>query len=146
MGYNLPGWRNLFYGKHDKRRFKNLLFLFLLFSPFHILLAQNNVVKGRVTSGDTALANITVQVKGTTNSTQTNNSGNYTISAPSNGTLVFTAIGYSRQEESINNRATINVQLQSTAAQLEQVVVVGYGTQRRKDVTGRCKFCNSRTN
>jgi len=121
---------------NNKRLIKNLFFLLFVFLPFHHLLAQNKVITGKVSSGDTALANITVQVKGTSTSTQTNNSGNYTISAPANGTLVFTAVGFGTQETGVNNRSSIDVNLQSTTAQLEQVVVVGYGTQRRKDVTG----------
>src|SRR6476620_770649 len=60
----------------------------------------------------------------------------YSISAPGNGSLVFSSIGFATQSVPINNRTTIAIKLVNTEQQLEQVVVVGYGTQRRKDVTG----------
>lgn len=136
MGYHLPnGKKILSKGGNDKNPIKRLLFLFTFFLPFQLLLAQN-VINGRVTSGDSALANITVQVKGTQQSTQTNNNGEFSISASPNATLIFTAVGFASQEIKVNNQTSLNINLQSTTTQLEQVVVVGYGTQRRKDVTG----------
>jgi len=131
--------------RDDKKHFKNLLFLFVLFFPFHALIAQNSVIKGRVSSGDTALSNITVQVKGTSNSTQTDPNGNFTISASPNATLVFTAVGYTRQEVSINRQTSLEVRLVPSSAQLEQVVVVGYGTQRRRDITGSISSVSAAT-
>lgn len=113
---------------------KLLLFLFLSVSCFTVF-AQTNVT-GKVASGDTALSGVTVQVKGTRTATQTDANGNFSVSAPSNGTLVFTIIGYAAQEVAINNRTNIDVQLQSTNQQLTDVVVVGYSTQRRATVTG----------
>lgn len=134
--------RNSSFWKHCKKQnglkpwflkaFLPLLFLGL----FEISLAQNSVIRGHVTSGDSVLANTTVQVKGTSTTTQTDNSGNFVISAPSNSTLVFTAIGFGSREIKVNNQTNLAVALQATTQQLEQVVVVGYGTQRRKDVTG----------
>lgn len=93
-------------------------------------------VKGRVAAGDTALAGVTVAVKGTSNATQTDANGQFTISAPDNGTLVFSIVGYASQEVSIKGRSTINVGMESLSQQLADVVVVGYGTQRKVTVTG----------
>ncbi|MCZ4245618.1 SusC/RagA family TonB-linked outer membrane protein [Pedobacter punctiformis] len=104
----------------------------------NVAFAQNITVKGRVTDGGdkTTIPSVSVLVKGTQNGTQTDANGAFSISAPANATLVFTYLGYTTQEIAVNNQATINVVLQSSAQQLEQVVVVGYGTQRKIDVTG----------
>lgn len=113
-----------------------LTFFCLVF--INIANAQNITVKGVISdSGDkTTLPSVSVNVKGTTTAIQTDVKGNYAISVPANGTLVFTYIGYTTQEVPVNNRTTLNVELVSASQQLEQVVVVGYGTQRKIDVTG----------
>jgi TonB-linked SusC/RagA family outer membrane protein len=109
------------------------VFLFSLFSSF--IFAQRTVT-GQVTSGDTALAGVTVQVKGTQATTQTDADGKFSISASPNATLVFTFVGYGSIEEKLGNRTFLPVQLQSALQQLGEVVVVGYGTQRKRDITG----------
>ncbi|MBD0353206.1 MAG: carboxypeptidase-like regulatory domain-containing protein [Flavisolibacter sp.] len=117
--------------------FKSLRFLCLIvFSLFSSVLFAQQTVTGRVMSGDTAVVGATVQVKGTSTATQTDTGGNFTISAPANATLVISYVGYNSQEVKVGNRSTINVQLQSSAQQLGEVVVVGYGTQRRVNLTG----------
>lgn len=80
---------------------------------------------------------VNVVVKGTTRGTTTDASGNYTIPVESGSeTLVFSFIGYALQEVSINNRSVVDVSLVPEARTLEEVVVIGYGEQERKDVTG----------
>jgi TonB-linked SusC/RagA family outer membrane protein len=113
-----------------------LTFLCVLF--FHAAFAQNITVTGVVTdAGDkTTIPSVSIIVKGTTVGTQSDANGRYSISVPANGTLTFTYIGYTAQDVPVNNRASINVVLASNSRQLEQVVVVGYGTQRKIDVTG----------
>ncbi len=112
-------------------------FLFIaMLACCQIAFAQAGNVRGRVMSGDTALPNVTVQVKGLSTATQTDNNGNFSIQASPTATLVVTAIGYSSLEVKVNNRQTLTVQLETSVRQLDQVVVVGYGTQKRKDVTG----------
>lgn len=96
-------------------------------------------------SGDIALANVTVQVKGTNTATQTDNEGNFSIVAPPNATLVISAIGYATQEVAVNNRTSVNVTLANNTTQLDQVVVVGYGTQRRATVTGAIANVSGKT-
>ncbi len=102
-------------------------------------------VHGRITSGDTALQNVTVAVKGTKTATQTDLNGNFTIQATPNATLVITAIGYTSQEVKVNNRTNLSILLESSAKQLDQVVVVGYGTQKKKDLTGAVSSINAET-
>jgi TonB-linked SusC/RagA family outer membrane protein len=129
-GFSLPD-------AEKKNYFRNLKWVLSLISisVSSVLFAQTTV-SGRVAVGDTALEGVTVQVKGTANITTSNNSGRFSITAPSNGTLVFTFIGYTAQEVPINGRNTLNVQLQSINQQMTDVVVVGYSTQRRRAVTG----------
>ncbi|MET4143028.1 TonB-dependent receptor [Pedobacter sp. UYP1] len=117
-------------------KFSVLTFLCLLF--INAASAQNITVKGTITDGQdkTTIPAVSVVVKGTTLGTQTDANGKYAISVPANGTLVFTYIGYNTQEVPVNNQTTINASLASSSQQLDQVVVVGYGTQRKVDVTG----------
>lgn len=104
----------------------------------NVAFAQNITVKGKVIDGGdkTPLPGVSILIKGTQNGTQTDVNGNYSISVPANATLVFNFVGYTAQEQAVNNQTTINVSLASSTQQLEQVVVVGYGTQRKIDVTG----------
>lgn len=100
---------------------------------------QNNVtVKGTVKdqSGE-PLSGVSVVVKGTTTGTISNIDGAYTINVSgSNPTLVFSFIGFLPQEVAVNERANIDITLVEDAKALEEVVVVGYGTMRKSDVTG----------
>lgn len=100
--------------------------------------AQDRTVTGKVTAAEdgSALPGVNVVVKGTTNGTTTTAEGTYSISAPANATLVFSFIGLVTQEVPVNNRSTLNVQMASDVKQLSEVVVIGYGTQERKNLTG----------
>ncbi|MEO6317076.1 MAG: TonB-dependent receptor [Chitinophagaceae bacterium] len=116
---------------------KNAFVVLVLLCTSSLLMAQTEgTVRGKVVSGDTALEAVTVRVKGLTTATATDKEGNFSIAAGPGATLVFSSIGYADLEVKVNNRQTISVQLESAAKQLDQVVVVGYGTQKRKDVTG----------
>ncbi|WP_243745654.1 SusC/RagA family TonB-linked outer membrane protein [Segetibacter sp. 3557_3] len=95
------------------------------------------IIKGKVTSGTgESLAGVSVEVKGTTVGASTDVNGNFTVTADESATLVFSYVGYGSQEVLVNNRSTINVTMSTSSGQLEQVVVVGYGTQRKRDLTG----------
>jgi TonB-linked SusC/RagA family outer membrane protein len=117
--------------------------LCMLFLP-QLLFAQETV-RGRVSAGDTALSNVTVQVKGSNTATQTDNSGNFTIAASPNATLVLSAVGYALQEVRVNNRSDLTITMAATRGQLEEVVVIGYGTQRRALVTGAVASVSGKT-
>src|SRR5699024_7020102 len=106
-----------------------------------IAYAQNRQVTGQVTasSDGTALAGVSVAVQGTSTATQTDDAGNYTIEAPADGVLVFTYIGYLRETAEVGSSTVINVQMNEDAADLEEVVVVGYGTTTRESFTGSAK-------
>src|ERR1700753_1689641 len=121
-----------------KRIFTYSGLVLLCFLFIQSAFAQTATVKGKVTdaSNGETLIGVSVIVKGTTNGTQTDVNGSYSLNAPSNATLVFSYIGYSTQEVPVNGQTTINVKLNISANQLQSVVVVGYGTQRKVDVTG----------
>jgi TonB-dependent starch-binding outer membrane protein SusC len=100
---------------------------------------QQVTVRGAVTDATTgdALPGVNIVVKGTTVGTMSDVSGNYSLPVPNaNATLVFSFIGYVTQEIILSGQTTLNVVLRSDVAQLNEVVVVGYGTQMKKDLTG----------
>jgi TonB-linked SusC/RagA family outer membrane protein len=109
-------------------------FLLLLLSD--VAYAQNVTVKGKVTDGTLPIPGVGVKVKGTSTATVTNPDGDYTISAPANSILVFSSIGFSPREVEVKNQTLLNIAMTASSQDLEQVVVVGYGTQKRRDVTG----------
>lgn len=95
-------------------------------------------ISGKITAledGD-VLVGATVTEKGTTNGTTSDASGNFRINVAPNATLVVSFIGYAPQELAVGNRSQLNVALKTDQQQLQDVVVVGYGTQRKKDLTG----------
>lgn len=96
-------------------------------------------VTGRVTDQQTGdvLPGASVVVKGSSTGTATNAEGRYTINAPDeNATLVFSFIGYESVEMKLGNKTTLDVTLMQAAKQLNELVVVGYGTQQKRDVLG----------
>ncbi|OYX83558.1 MAG: SusC/RagA family protein [Flavobacteriales bacterium 32-34-25] len=117
---------------------KRTIFLFLLLTTCSLVFAQDNVtVNGMVSDGQNMpMPGATVLEKGTKNSTVTSIDGFYQIKVKANATLVFSFIGTKTTEEKLNGRTTINTKLTDEANSLNEVVVVGYGTQKRKDLTG----------
>ena len=94
-------------------------------------------ISGTVTDDTGApLPGANVVEKGTTNGTQTDFDGNFTITANTNSVLVFSYIGFSTQEISVDGQTNINVSLQEDTSRLDEVVVLGYATQTRGDLTG----------
>jgi len=113
--------------------------IFLLFialaAPWAI--SAQHTVSGVVTSGDELLIGVNIQVKGTTNGTVTDVDGSYELaSVKPQDTLVFSYTGYSTQMVAIGGRTRLDVNLEVMAEVLQQVVVIGYGVQRRSDLTG----------
>jgi len=100
-------------------------------------LVKAQTVTGTVSDSNGPLPGASVVVKGTTNGTQTDFDGNYTLNAvESDATLVFSYIGYKTQEIPVNGQTTIDVILQEDASQLDEVVVVGYGTTTKRSTVG----------
>ncbi len=110
------------------------LLVFGAFICFGFLQAQE--VTGTISDANGPLPGASVVVKGTTNGTQTDFDGNYTINADSDATLVISYVGFKTKEVAVNGQTTINLTLEEDAQALEEVVVIGYGTTTVKDATG----------
>ncbi|MGC4234171.1 MAG: TonB-dependent receptor [Niabella sp.] len=104
----------------------------------YALSTKDVVVRGNVTSeAGIALPNVSVQVKGTAIGTTTDSTGSFSLTVPdANAVLVFSSIGFAVLEYPLNGETEINVVLKGTQQLMDQVVVIGYGTQRRQAVTG----------
>ncbi|PVH25758.1 SusC/RagA family TonB-linked outer membrane protein [Sphingobacterium corticibacter] len=120
-----------------------LVILLASLSPYRASIAQaqspNKQISGIVTSEvGTPVEGVTVRVKGSDRATSTNVEGRYSLELPATGgnTLTFTSTGYAVQEIPIENRTTINVTLSTDVHGMDEVVVVGYGSMRKKDLTG----------
>lgn len=100
--------------------------------------AQDRPIRGRVVDekGE-GMIGVTVGIKGTPTIAKTDNDGNFQITAPTTGgTLVFTAIGYETREIAIGTSSTVNATMKESLTAMDEVVVVGYGTQRKESLTG----------
>ena len=95
------------------------------------------IVKGQVKDDKgQALAGVTVSIKGSNVATTTDVNGNYLISVNDDATLVFSYVGFSSIEEKVMGRTSINILLKPLERSMDEIVVVGYGTQRKRDLTG----------
>jgi len=122
----------------SRRRISTLLVLMALGIP-SIGWAQQRNVRGKVLdSNNKPIAGVTISVQNADSriETTTNADGSYSISVPEGKKLLFKSLGFSAKEEVTDGKSTINVVLQSDDMQLETVVVVGYGTQRKQSLTG----------
>jgi len=114
-----------------------LLLFFSVFFVFTALAQRTITVRGRIMDEKAQpVVGASVVVKGTTTGTSTNANGEYQIAAPANGTLEVSSVGYPTKEIEVGNQATHNISLTSSSTDLEQVVVIGYGTQKKEAVTG----------
>lgn len=104
----------------------------------HEVSQQSRIISGKVTdSAGAPLPGVTVVVKGTTQGTITNADGNYTITeVPANGTLVFSFVGMRMQEVPVTGKTSIDVVMAEDAIGIEEVVAIGYGTQKKATTTG----------
>src|SRR5690554_249236 len=129
---------------HKKTLFMHGLFAFLLFLSIQ-LSAQNVQITGQIVDeNNEPIPGVSILLKGTTTGVAADIDGQYSLSAPSSGTLVFSFIGYVTQEIPIGNKTVINVTLTSDLSDLEEVVVVGYGTVRKSQLTGAISSVGSR--
>ncbi len=123
--------------RHPGMYMAMLALLGLLTGP--AALAQGRVVTGRVTAQEdgSALPGVSVVVKGTTTGSATDGTGNYSVTVPGNETvLVYSFIGYVSQEVIVGSRSAVDVVMAPDVTALAEVVVVGYGTQKKEDLTG----------
>ncbi|MDP4264801.1 MAG: TonB-dependent receptor [Bacteroidota bacterium] len=105
----------------------------------HLAYSQNKVITGKVTDSKdgSAVAGVNIVPKGGTGGTQSGPDGTYSISvAPSVTVLVFSSVGFTTQEVSLAGRTLLNISLTTSISSLNEVVVIGYGTRMKKDLTG----------
>lgn len=119
-------------------------FVAILLSFTQISYAQNRVTGTITDPAGKGVAGATVTVRGTSNATQTDENGAFSITAPGNATLVVTAVGFGALEIPVQNRSSVTGQLSTQEAAMNEVVVIGYGTARRKDLTGSVATVNER--
>jgi TonB-dependent starch-binding outer membrane protein SusC len=124
---------------------KKLFLVFALFLGLQVSQAQQSKVQGVVSDAQgKPIAGASITLKGQKAGVVSENNGAYTISLSNlTGTLVFSSIGFSDKEVSINGKTTIDVVLAAKDDNLNEVVVVGYGTQRKKDITGSVGTVNA---
>lgn len=116
-----------------------LAFLLVFFAGLHLQTASGQIsIKGKVSDeNNSGLLGTSIAIKGTNSGTISDENGNYSLVAQDTGAvIVFTFVGYITQEIPVGNQTVINVQMAPEYLSLEQVVVTGYGTQRKKDITG----------
>ncbi len=100
-------------------------------------MVQETKVSGKVTGADgQGIPAVTVRIKGSGVATTTGADGSYNISAPDGATLVFSSVGYITQEATVGGRSQINITLQISSKDINEVVVIGYGTANKRDLTG----------
>ncbi|MEP2510288.1 MAG: SusC/RagA family TonB-linked outer membrane protein, partial [Reichenbachiella sp.] len=118
-----------------------LLILIQIASPVQ---AQSSVVKGRITSSDEGegLPGVSILEKGTTNGSVTDLDGNYSLSVSSGATLVISYIGYLTQEVAVGSQSEISLALEPDIETLEEIVVIGYGTQKKASLSSAVASVN----
>ncbi|MEO9005255.1 MAG: TonB-dependent receptor [Ginsengibacter sp.] len=121
------------------RKITILLFFYFL-SSFSI---AQQTINGNVTHDNVPLSGVSVKIKGTLRGTTTGIDGNFSIKADRRETLVFSSVGYEEQEIEITNGSDLHVQMISTASTLGEVVVVGFGTQKKMNLTGSVSTVSS---
>jgi len=121
-----------------KIELKKLFLLVVLTGTIGVLSAQAQTVSGTVTDAEdgSSIPGVNVLVKGTSSGTVTGLDGGYTINASSDDVLVFSFVGYTSEEVQVGNQSTINVGLTPDVQSLQEIVVVGYGTQTKREITG----------
>lgn len=120
-----------------KKLLLKLLFCQLLVLMSFTAFAQKTTVTGKVTDEKgNPFPGVTIAVKGTSTGTNSDINGNYSLTVKSTDVLVFSSVGYVAQQVVVKGNPVINIKLLTADQQLNEVVVIGYGTQKRKDVTG----------
>lgn len=125
---------------------KTVMGILVLLLATASLYAQTIKVSGTVTDDKgEGIPGVSIQVKGTKTAAQTNSEGKYSIAVPDAASvLVFTYIGFDSREETVGTRRSINPKLTPSLSDLDEVIVVGYGTQKKRDVTGAISSITSK--
>ncbi len=122
-----------------------VLFMFSFLLTVSALNAQNNInVRGKITDeNNQPVSRASVTVKGSPGGVTADDNGEFTISAPSNGVLVISAVNFGTHEVDVKNKTELNIKLNALQKTETEVIVVGYGTQRKRDITGAITKVNA---
>jgi TonB-linked SusC/RagA family outer membrane protein len=128
--------RNLLLNSFNNLKKASLVFLLVIFTCYSSF-AQTRQITGTITSSDgNTVPGASVRIKGTTTGTTSDVNGRFKLSVSDNTVLVFSFVGYDTQEIRVGEKTSISIVLSSNTGTLNEVVVIGYGTAKRKDVTG----------
>lgn len=119
-----------------------ILYLIAMLCFPGISFAQTNVSGTVKNNNGVALADVSVMIKSTSKGTTTNATGNFTLSASSKDVLVFSFTGYETQEIEVNSQTNLNIILENKNSSLDEIVVVGFGTQKKENLTGAVASIN----
>ncbi|MFH6997443.1 SusC/RagA family TonB-linked outer membrane protein [Flavobacterium sp. FlaQc-57] len=133
---------NFLITKSKSKYFKNLGYLIFML-VFSAAVNAQTTVSGTVSDSSGPIPGVNIIVKGSNINTVSNFDGTYTIKAPASGILVYSFIGYKAKEIPVSNKSKIDVLLEEDLNNLKEVVVVGYGTMKRGDLTGAVSSINS---
>lgn len=135
--YKLARTTNQFIMKH-KLRMSWVIVVSILMLSSMVVKGQDRTISGKITStvDQTGLPGVNILIQGTTQGTTSDVDGNYSLSVPEGASLVFSFVGYQSQVIGIGNRSVIDVSLAEDISALDEIVVVGYGTQQKANVTG----------
>jgi TonB-dependent starch-binding outer membrane protein SusC len=123
---------------------KSLIFTALLLLAYYAGVSQSRVITGRVTDeSNSPLPGVNIVVKGTANGTVSDAQGGFSLNVNSNDVLVFSFIGYKTREVAVGAQSSVTVSLAPDVIALSEVVVTGYGTQSKRDITGAVGTVNT---
>src|SRR5256885_181102 len=123
---------------HMHLKLKRIPFLLLMLLSSSIIFGQQRTISGTITNSETRepLQGATVSIKGTDRITTTNGKGEFSITASDESVLRITMVGYLYREIPVGKQTSVDVSLQTDKKQMDEVVVVGYGTQKKAHLTG----------
>ncbi|MCE5179190.1 MAG: TonB-dependent receptor [Porphyromonadaceae bacterium] len=131
---------------YSRKRKLGLSFLLFFLVCYSTILGQTPLLRGRVTdSQNIPLVGVNVVEKGTSNGTVTDMDGNYSLKVSDNATIVFSYIGFKNQEVKWDGKNALDIVMQEDSELLSEVVVVGYGVQKKSDLTGSIASVNRET-
>lgn len=130
--------------KHNYQMLRRFWLFLTILAGANFVYAQNQTVTGTVLAQEdnAPIPGVNVIIKGTTNGSVTDANGVYTISVDDGATLVFSSIGYTTQEVAMAGRSVIDITLVADTKYLSEVVVIGYGSQRKRDITSAVSNIN----
>lgn len=134
----------LFSGSGLSYRVMNTSLVVIIPATTESFAADKRIIGTVTAENGTALAGVSVRIKGTDFGTTTDAAGKFSLEVPDQAVLIFSHVGYETQELSVDGQTSVNIKLKAADSQMEQVVVVGYGTQKKKDLTGSVSALTSK--